>query len=236
MVLQGLLMDSFRFFRNHLFSILLIILPFVLPIELFRAYYVASLAGRETSFASDLPVVVLGLLAYPFYAGGLIFFIASQISGTRLSVRSCWLLALKYWWPFLLLSLLLAALSGLGFLLFIVPGVIVLVRFSFSEFELLLKAQGPPDALRRSWDETKPYFWLILGGFLVISAAFYVPYFGLLFVLGDLKVELGLFESVLNALYPVLGALFTIFRFRVYDLMNEGHTLGVRPEPSPEEP
>ena len=230
MVLQGLLLDSFRFFRNHLFSILLIIVPVVFPIELFRAYYAESLLGQEANLTSELPLLLLGLVAYPIYAGGIIFFIASEISGTRLNARSCWLLGLKYWWPFLLLSLLLGLATGLGFLLFLVPGIIALVRFTFAEFDLLLKGQNPPDALRRSWDETRPYFWLILGGYLVIFAAFYVPYFGLIFVLEDLKVDLGIFEVLLDTLYAVLSVLFTIFRFRVYDVVNERRNLGLRPE------
>jgi len=51
--------------------------------------------------------------------------------------------------------------------------------------------QGKPiDAVRYSWDATRPHFWLILGGYLVIFAAFYAPYFFLLFVLEDASVEL----------------------------------------------
>jgi len=129
-----------------------------------------------------------------------------------------------------LLSLLLGVVTGLGFVLFMVPGVIALVRFSFAEFDLLLKGKSPVDALRLSWEATRPHFWLILGGYLVIFAAFYVPYFGLIFVLGDLKVELGIFEVLLDTLYAVLSVLFTIFRYRVYDLVNERRDLGPRPE------
>ena len=230
MTLQALLLDSFRFFRNHILSILLIIVPVVFPIEMFRDHYAASLGGQEANLSSEFPVLLMGLLAYPIYAGGVIFFMASVISGNRLKVRSCWLLGLKYWGPFLLLSLLLGMVTGLGFVLFIVPGVIALVRFSFAEFDLLLKGQSPLDALRRSWDTTRPHFWLILSGYLIIFAAFYVPYFGLIFVLEDLEVELGIFEILLDSLYAVLSVLFTIFRFRVYDLLNERRNLGLRPE------
>ena len=131
-----------------------------------------------------------------------------------------------------MLSLLLGVVTGLGFVLFMVPGVIALVRFSFAEFDLLLKGKNPVDALRLSWDATRPHFWVILGGYLVsLSAAFYVPYFGLIFILEDLKVELGFFEVLLDALYAVLTVLFAIFRYRVYDLVNERRDLGLRPEP-----
>lgn len=230
MVLQGLLLDSFRFFRKHLLSILLIIVPVVFPVEFFRASYAESLAGAEKSLLTQWPPLLLGLLVYPIHAGGVIFFIASEVSGTRLNARTCWLLGLRFWWPFLLLSLLLGIATAMGFVLFIVPGVIALGRLSFAEFDLLLNNTSPPDALRHSWDETIPYFWLILGGYLVIFAAFFVPYFGLVFVLEDLSADLGIFEVILDTLYAVLSSLFTIFRFRVYFLANERRNLGLRPE------
>ncbi len=230
MTLQGLLMDSFRFFRNHLVSILLIVVPIVLPLELVRTHYAEAFLGPEAQFGAEWPLLLLGLLAYPIYAGGVIFFMASEISGTRLKARACWLLGLKNWWPFLVLSLLLGMATGLGFMLFIVPGVIVLARFGFAEFDLLLNGQSPPDALRHSWDETKPYFWVLIGGYLVIFAACYVPYFGLVFILGDLKVDLGIFGVLLDTLYAVLSVLITVFRFRVYYVMTERRNLGLRPE------
>jgi hypothetical protein len=37
---------------------------------------------------------------------------------------------------------------------------------------------------------------------------------------------------ILDTLYAVLSALFTIFRFRVYFLANERRNLGLRPDPS----
>ncbi len=230
MTLQGLLMDSFRFFRNHLVSILLIVVPVVFPIELVRTHYAEAFLGPDAQLISEFPLLLLGLLAYPIYAGGVIFFMASEISGTRLKATSCWLLGLKYWWPFLVLSLLLGMATGLGFMLFIVPGVIVLARFAFAEFDLLLNGQSPPDALRHSWDETRPYFWILVAGYLVIFAAAYVPYFGLVFVLGDMKVDLGIFGVLLDTLYAVLSVLFTVFRFRVYYVMTERRNLGLRPE------
>jgi len=229
MFLQGLLADSFRFFRNHLVSILFIIVPVVFPIEFFRARYAESFLGSESNFLSELPLLLLGLLAYPIYTAGVIFFIASEVSGSRLKARACWLLGLRFWWPFVLLALLLGVVTTLGFLLLLVPGLIALARFSFAEFDLLLNGSSPPDAMRHSWDETRPYFWPILGGYLIIFAAVYLPYFALVFVLKDLEVDLGLFQVVLDSLYVVLGSLFTIFRFRVYHLAHERRDLGLRP-------
>lgn len=229
MGLQTLLTDSFRFFRNHFIPIVLIICPVVFPIELFRTAYIAAYLGPEPDLASQLPPLLLGLLAYPIHAAGLIFYIASVVSGHRLAVKACWLLGLRFWWPFLVLSLFLGFATVFGFLLFLVPGLIVLGRFAFADFDLLLHKNHLIDAARSSWDATRPYFWLILGGYLVIFAAFYVPYFFFVFVLEDLAKDLGIFAVVLDTFYAVLGSLLTIYRFRVYDLADQRRNLGLRP-------
>lgn len=229
MGLQTLLSDTFRFFRNHFIPIVLIIVPVVFPIELFRASYIEAYLGPEPDIASQWPPLLLGLLAYPIHEAGLIFYIASVVSGNRLGVKACWLLGLRFWWPFLLLALFLGFATVLGFALFLFPGLIVLGRLAFAEFDLLLHKKDLIDAARSSWDATKPYFWLILSGYLVIFAAFYVPYFFLVFVLEDLVKDLGIFVVVLDTFYAVLSSLLTIYRFRVYDLANQRRNLGLRP-------
>jgi hypothetical protein len=114
-------------------------------------------------------------------------------------------------------------------MLFLVPGLIALGRFAFADFDLLLNKHNPADAMRTSWEATRPYFWLILSGYLVIFAAVIAPYFFLVFVLEDLIKDLGIFEVVLDTLYAVLSTLLTIFRFRVYDLAKQRRNLGLRP-------
>jgi len=229
MNLQTLLTDSFKFFWNRFISIVLIVVPVVFPIELFRVRYAESFLGPEADFSSQLPTLLLGLAAYPIHTAGVIFFIASVISGNKLDIKDCWLLGLRFWGPFLLLSLLLGAATTLGFMLLLVPGLIALGRFAFADFDLLLNKHSPVDAMRHSWEATRAYFWLILNGYLVIFAAVIAPYFFLVYVLEDLVKDLGIFEVVLDTLYPVLSALLTIFRFRVYDLANERRSLGLRP-------
>jgi len=240
MSLQTLLTDSFKFFRNRFVSILLIIVPVVLPIELIRVRYAGSLKGSEADFSSELPMLLLGLAAYPIHTAGLIFFIASVISGDKLGVRDCWLLGIRFWGPFLVLSLLQGAATAFGLMLFLVPGLIAIGRFAFADFDLLLNKHNPVDAMRTSWEATRVYFWLILSGYLIIFAAVIAPYFFFVHVLEDLVKDLGIFEVVLDTLYPVLNALLTVFRFRVYDLANQRRDLGLRPtrdnETTPREP
>lgn len=62
-----------------------------------------------------------------------------------------------------------------GTLAFIVPGVILFVRWSISSPMLLAEDDGVSEAMQRSWAVTRPFFWPILGAFFCV----YGPGFGL---------------------------------------------------------
>ena len=67
-----------------------------------------------------------------------------------------------------------------GLVLFIIPGVILLVRWSIAVPIVLSEREGVSAALRESWHRTEGHFWPILGLFLVI----YVPMLAYLLVIG----------------------------------------------------
>lgn len=57
---------------------------------------------------------------------------------------------------------------ALGLLLLIVPGVVLLVRWSISTPILLSSEQGVFDSIGESWRQTEGHFWAILGSLLVV--------------------------------------------------------------------
>lgn len=59
----------------------------------------------------------------------------------------------------------------LGLLLFVIPGLILLVRWSIAVPIVLSERQGVIGALQESWHRTEGHFWPILGLLLVV----YVP-------------------------------------------------------------
>lgn len=73
----------------------------------------------------------------------------------------------------------------LGMVLLVIPGLILLVRWSISVPCLLASDEGVFDNLRRSWDQTAGHFWPILISFLVI----YGPALGVV-ILGGMMMEL----------------------------------------------
>ena len=115
-----------------------------------------------------------------------------------------------------------------GFLLLIIPGIILIGRYSFAEFDLLLNNRSPLDAMGRSMDATKKYIGTILGGYLVITIIIYGPYYLVVALLEQMGLELGVLDNLLDIIYSVLGVIYTIFAFRVYHLAKEQRYNGLK--------
>lgn len=73
----------------------------------------------------------------------------------------------------------------LGLLLLVVPGLILLVRWSLSTPILISSEQGVFDSLRDSWHGTKGHFWAIVVSLIVV----YLPGIAL-FIAGVIAAEL----------------------------------------------
>ena len=63
------------------------------------------------------------------------------------------------WLNVLLVSLIMSVLIGLGFALFIIPGIILSLGLSMSSLIVIDSDLGPIDALKKSWEIMKGYKW-----------------------------------------------------------------------------
>lgn len=222
-MLTTLLRDSWSFFKNHVLILSIIILPVAAPIEILIALYQYSLAADKEIFTQKIIPMVIAFGAYPIYTIGVIFYIASIISGEKIEIKTLWRLGIRYWHAYIALSLLVSAVVITGFMLFVLPGILFTIRYSFSEFELLLNRRKPLEAMKKSWGSTKEYMWILFAGYAVITITLNVPYFLLTDLIGDTGMSHWVFGTLLNIVYSVLTALHTIFAFRVYEFAKLQH-------------
>ena len=225
-MLNKSLIDTWSFFKNHIVALSLIILPIVAPVEILTTLYHSffTSASDEFNLAQQLIPMTVGFIAYPIYAAGVVFYIASVISGERIDTMTSWSLAASNWLPYVIMSLFIGFAVALGIILLIIPGIVFAVRFSFSEFDLLLNKSKPIDAMQNSWDLTKEYMWVLLGGFVIITILIYGPYFILVSFNDKLIGENQLLDTLFLIAYSVLGVLYKIFAFRVYEFAKMQHS------------
>jgi len=73
-------------------------------------------------------------------------------------------------------SLLYGLVVALGFLMFVIPGVIFMIRFQFYQYYAVSQGMSPVDALKASWRDTKGSFWnlfafgFVLAGINILGA------------------------------------------------------------------
>jgi hypothetical protein len=148
-------------------------------------YIIGSLL-RNTSFLFYLLFTLIGWAVQLMVSIGLIRISLKFYSGETPEFND--LFRFKgYFWRYLGGSLLLAIMVMVGFMLFIIPGVIWAILFQFYAFLIIDKNLGIMDSFKRSGEITKSVRWKLLG-------------FGLLLVLinylGVLVFLVGLFATI----------------------------------------
>lgn len=170
-----ILKDSSSFFLSNIKQITLLCLPILLfGTILDRAlvlHYEKLLGMGVTTFAS----LILWLLIYPIYTGALILLITKRTHQEYPHYKDLILASLKIWYPLFLVSTFSTCMFLFGLMLFVLPGIWILVRLSFSEMFLVVRGLSPMEAIRQSYICTQQHFWILL--------VFFMPFLIIHFVL-----------------------------------------------------
>jgi hypothetical protein len=193
--------DSLHLYQNHVIALISITLPFLILIEVFEAYYINSYLREIFEINQLLPLFLPYVIFKPIYSIAIIFYISSVLSNQTLSISQAWYLSLKFWPIYFILSLLTGILVATGILFYYLPGAILFVLLSFSEFYLLLEKQTPFAAIKSSFQNTMKYFWLLSGGFVIFTVIIFSSYSMLetLLNITDPEIDTELIMEMLNA-------------------------------------
>ncbi len=107
--------------------------------------------GTDGAGAVLFGLGVIVLLLYLALIGPAIIHIQLKSSlMEKATYESAWETSKKYWWRFLLLSIMVGVVVFIGFLLLIIPGVILLKRYFLSHYALIDQDLGLVDSMRKS--------------------------------------------------------------------------------------
>ena len=214
---SSLVKDSLKFYRHHIGAISHIILPCIIPLNLLYA-----LAGAYSDDLNQLFwfTTMVGLVVYPLYQGALIAYMASVISGDTLARGQCYGVALHYWRPLFLLSVLVSLALMAGLFLFILPGFYIMARLAFSEFYCVLNKQSPFSSIEASWNATKGIEWRILLGGVVLLLITLLPVWLIENLLALIGLEHLLVSFIISVIESLLWVSLSVFAYRVFCLSN----------------
>ena len=91
------------------------------------------------------------------------------VNNPAMGVGEAYKAALRFFWSYIGLSILMSLIIMVGFLLLIVPGIILSVWFAFASYILILENAGITDSLRRSREYVRGRWWGVFGRLILVS-------------------------------------------------------------------
>ncbi|RXK33363.1 hypothetical protein BBD39_08010 [Arsenophonus endosymbiont of Bemisia tabaci Asia II 3] len=243
---NSLISDSFNFFKNQLSglfilsfisaTISLILYYFLVPIDE-MATIVKTLGGQNDSTSlltwvsqlsdeekSIMMRVLLLSLAAVFI--GLILLVSSVVTylselstGNSISAWQAFVLSLRILPNMLILLVICTIIIYFGFMLFILPGIILAIGFSLSPIILItVKNTMPLRAMSQSWKIALRHWWLILAILLLWLALQML----LTMLLGQFRFLPSMVNNIISFTLNNLHTSFTlIYFFRLYMLVGK---------------
>lgn len=210
--------DAWHFFKTRIITIFILIAPIVV---LGNIAFVGIVNYAEDVKYIEFFALIPSLLVFPIYQCVFILYLFSSITDKVTPKDQYYKIAFRLWFTLACLYVSLAVAVIIGFLLLIVPALIIMVRMSFVEFYCIMHNKNPIEAIKLSWQSTEKYQWtLFLGGallWLITSIAF--------FSLKKILTVMDLWNSISIVIYhsaeSFFAVIFTVFSFRIFTLLSD---------------
>ena len=152
------------------FSALLIVLTFVgVVVGLFIIVGILGAVLGKAGVLAPILIVLIYLFAVPTLTGALASLYLHSAEDKKLGTFELIQLGISKMFPLLGLIILTGLVVGLGFLLFIIPGLIFAAWFSLSVYAMMDENLGPIAAMKRSKSLVKGHVWEIFGSMFSTS-------------------------------------------------------------------
>jgi|GEM_PF-3593210 len=124
--------------------------------------------------------------------------------------------------PLIWIYLIFIALIIPGYLIFIIPGVIMLVWFSMAFYVCLDEGTWGVAALWKSKELVKGLWWSVVARYMVVSILMVIVMYAAVYVMGVLGLLLGLVASLLGGVGAVIMAIAAVIGYIIYLLVMFG--------------
>jgi len=167
---------AFGLYRN-LFLPLLIITVVTRAAPLILSVYIESAGGMFANFGLYFLALVINAVLGAFAAAASTFVVAENYMGRRLEAGEAFSRASPFIGRLIMLALLSGLVIGVGFVLLLIPGLILLAGLILGTPALVL--EGLPTAtgaMARSWTLTRGHRRRVLGGLFVVGVLLFLPF------------------------------------------------------------
>jgi Membrane domain of glycerophosphoryl diester phosphodiesterase len=169
----GAILDAaFKIYGANASKLFVIVAVVVVPLSLISHLLTGVVfTSRSTRFliATALVTALITLVTYAILQAALIRGATQATVGDVVDVEASYRWGLRKFGWVLLVSIATGLMVVIGFILLIVPGVILLTRFTVAIPALVIEDRSGIEAIDRSWHLTKGHFWHVLGTVVVAA-------------------------------------------------------------------
>jgi hypothetical protein len=151
--------------RNFVVFLLLALVLAGIPQAITR-YFAQTQAAASFSLTHSLlsfAFVIIGFMALSVLQVALVYGSIADLNGKKASVGDCLATGMRFLWPVIGVSLLTGIAVGFGFLLLIVPGVLMGLAWCMNVPAVVVERKGVMEAFGRSADLTRGHRAAIFG-------------------------------------------------------------------------
>ena len=203
---QTFIRDTLSFFRSHIASLAIIVIPYALMSEVVHRLVIKSMSSANQLYAGVMTELVL----YPIIHSVLILYVAAVVAGQHRSIGECYSYSVPFWPRMLLLTLLstIAIMAGLS--LFIIPGIIIMIRLALSDMYCMLEGASVSESIRKSFTASSSRTWVILVGLAILFPIVTMSSIALAQLSAGinsslLSMPITILQALLQTLYPHLS-------------------------------
>jgi hypothetical protein len=195
-----------------------------------------SQADVNVAFAATIVLVLVQfLIVQPFLVAAIARAATNVYLGEPVSIGSIYRFALTRVLSILWISILSGLAILLGFILLIIPGILVWVRLAFATTVLVVEGEGGTKAIGRSWRLAAGHFWRLLGAFILAGLIAFIGSAVLTIPIGIVALALGpngwalnaLGNSLVTVLVTPFSTLITVLLYFDLRIRKEGYDIAV---------
>jgi hypothetical protein len=211
---------SFQLYRRY-FVTLATIGVLCTAIPLMIDVYIEASGGRMAHIGLAVLSAVLLMTLNSVATAATVFVVSEGYLGREVGAGDALQFAAPFVWRLILAQVLNFLLTFVGMLLFIIPGLIVLVALSLTPAALVVEDLASTAALARSWRLTRGARWKLVGVFIPLLLILVVPMIAVTVIVTVIAGILGVASAMDSTGVTVLAAAFAgLVQMLVYPLFN----------------
>ncbi|MFH1187373.1 MAG: hypothetical protein V1688_00765 [bacterium] len=176
--------------------LLLLAILLIFRVVIFGIFFLGF--GIIILFVIILPIIILQLWSQAALV------VAVKASGESIGITESYKRSWNKIWPFFWMTILSAIIILIGFLFFIIPGIILAIQLSFAPYIALVEDQGALSSIKKSREYVKDFWWEVLWRFVFI---------GLIIIITQIISGLIPFAGILLL---ILSPIITIYFYSIY--------------------